>query len=64
LYPSDHENEARVVRAQEMLSLAERDSEEASSELGKLILTRYTPSVRPVFLVAFLRLFSMLTRRG
>jgi hypothetical protein len=40
LYPSDHENEARVVRAQETLSLAERESEEASSELGRLILTR------------------------
>jgi hypothetical protein len=53
LYPSDHENEARVVRAQEMLSLAERDSEEASSELGKLILTRYILSVLTVFLEEF-----------
>jgi sensitive to high expression protein 9 len=40
LYPSDHENEGRVQRAQEKLSQAERESEEVSSELGRLILTR------------------------
>ena len=41
LYPSDHENEARVMKAQEALSKAERESEEASTELGRLILSRY-----------------------
>jgi sensitive to high expression protein 9 len=41
LYPSDHENEQRVQRTAEQLSRAERESEEASAELGRLILSRY-----------------------
>jgi sensitive to high expression protein 9, mitochondrial len=41
LYPSDHENEQRVVRAAEELSRAERVSEEASADLGRLILSRF-----------------------
>jgi sensitive to high expression protein 9, mitochondrial len=45
LYPSDHENENRVQRTAEELSRAERDSEEASAQLGRLILSRY-PSRR------------------
>lgn len=40
LYPSDHENEQRVQRTGEELSRAERESEEASAELGRLILSR------------------------
>jgi hypothetical protein len=41
LYPSDHENEQRVQRTAEELSRAERESEEASADLGRLILSRY-----------------------
>jgi sensitive to high expression protein 9, mitochondrial len=41
LYPSDHENEHRAVRTAEELSRAERESEEASADLGRLILSRY-----------------------
>lgn len=41
LYPSDHENEHRVQRTADELSRAERESEEASAELGRLILSRY-----------------------
>jgi len=43
LYPSDHENENRVSRAAEELSRAERESEEASADLGRLILSRCVP---------------------
>jgi sensitive to high expression protein 9, mitochondrial len=41
LYPSDHENEQRVQRTQSELSSRERESEESSAELGRLILSRY-----------------------
>jgi hypothetical protein len=41
LYPTDHENEALVQRTQAQLSECERESEEASAELGRLILSRY-----------------------
>ena len=40
LYPSDHENEAQVQRTASDLAARERESEEASAELGRLILTR------------------------
>lgn len=43
LYPSDHENEHHVQRTAEELSRAERESEETSAELGRLILSRYSP---------------------
>lgn len=41
LYPSDHENEAQVQQAAARLAAFERESENASTELGRLILTRY-----------------------
>jgi len=47
LYPSDHENEQRVHRTAEELSRAERESEEASADLGRLILSRYSISYPP-----------------
>jgi len=42
LYPTDHENEILVQKTAEELSLRERESEEASTELGRMILSRYT----------------------
>jgi len=45
LYPSDHENEIQVKSTSQTLSHAERDSEEASAELGRLILSRYVPHI-------------------
>ena len=42
LYPTDHENEALVTRTQRLLSERERESEETSAELGRLILSRFS----------------------
>ncbi|KAL1999834.1 hypothetical protein VTN02DRAFT_3908 [Thermoascus thermophilus] len=41
LYRNDHANEVAETEAQEALSAAERDAEEAAAKLSKSILTRY-----------------------
>jgi sensitive to high expression protein 9 len=45
LYPSDHENEQLVQKTAEELSRAERESERASADLGRLILSRYVSNL-------------------